>query len=232
MKAARRYISIGLVAVAALSGCASPTSTPSSGSTTAASATATEKPAPTTVAAQRVGGLKLPDYKGKTLDVAKDELKKAGILTEATAVNGKAVLVARNWTILSHTPAAGTEVEAGSTVTFHVHKPAKESTPAIAPTSSGPAADPTPEAEKTTSRGLRAVSAQVACDMYAEREFRYGYDPHWILGKLAEQILDDQWYLKVEADVTNAYNAEAAVNIECYVGGTDEAPVVESFIWY
>jgi hypothetical protein len=41
------------------------------------------------------------------------------------------------------------------------------------------------------------------------------------VGRRATRIENDKWFLKVEADVTNAYNAEAAVNVECVVGGTD-----------
>ncbi|WP_354261367.1 NINE protein [Arthrobacter sp. OAP107] len=188
------------------------------------------QPAP---AVQKAVGLTLPDYKGKTLDVAVDELTEAGVIYEANdAVNGKVVILPKNWTIDSYTPAAGTEVRAGDKVTFQVHKPQKVSTPAAAPATSTPAADPTSEAEEATSTGLQAVSAQVACDMYGKNEFRYGYKPHWIVGRLATRIENDKWFLKVEADVTNAYNAEAAVNIECVVGGTDDLPVVESFISY
>jgi PASTA domain len=125
--------------------------------------------------------------------------------------------MASNWTIASQSPAAGTQVKAGETVTFKVNKPGET---AAAP----------PAAEKTTSRGLTATVAQAACDMYGGSQFRYGFKPHWIVGKLAERIENDKRFLKVEADVTNAYNAVAQVNVECTVGGTDQAPVVESFI--
>jgi hypothetical protein len=193
----------------------------------------TPNSAQTPTITQKAVGLTLPDYKGKTLDVAVDELTEAGVLYEANdAVNGKVVILPKNWTIDSYTPAAGAAVRTGDKVTFQVHKPQKVSTPAAAPASSTPAADPTAEAEKTTSTGLQAVSAEIACDMYGENEFRYGYKPHWLVGRLATRIENDKWFLKVEADVTNAYNAEAAVNVECVVGGTDDLPVVESFISY
>ncbi|MFC9353253.1 NINE protein [Arthrobacter sp. NPDC057013] len=193
----------------------------------------TPNSAQTPTVTQKAGGLTLPDYTGKTLDVAVDELTEAGISYEANdAVNGKVVILPKNWTIDSYTPAAGTEVRAGDKVTFQVHKPQKVSTPAAAPASPTLAADPTAEAPEATSTGLQAVSAQVACDMYGKNEFRYGFKPHWIVGRLATRIENDKWFLKVEADVTNAYNAEAAVNVECVVAGTDDLPLVESFISY
>lgn len=49
---------------------------------------------------------------------------------------------------------------------------------------------------------------------------------------LAEEVRPTEVYLKVTADVTNEFNAEREVNVECYVTGTDEAPTVRDFIAY
>lgn len=133
---------------------------------------------------------------------------------------------------------ASTEVEPSSTVTFQVHKP-QETTGRAAPVSSAPAspspeATPTEETEKTTSTGLRGSSALATIDEYGRYQFRYGVKAHWVLGKLAQRIETDRWFLKVEADVTKPMRTtqRLRVNVECSAGGTDEAPLVESFISY
>lgn len=128
MKTARNYMVIAIIAAAALTGCGASTSAP----------------APKTAVAttQAAGGFALPDYKGKRLDIAIEDLKKAGITYDAEAVNGKAVLRAKNWTIASQAPAAGANVQAGEKVTFHVHKP-EEASASAAPSKTTAAPTPT-----------------------------------------------------------------------------------------
>ncbi|WP_458107724.1 hypothetical protein M1D51_19665 [Arthrobacter sp. R3-55] len=157
---------------------------------------------------------------GKTLDVPLAELLKNGTLYDAEdAVNGKAVLSPKNWTVLSSSPLPGTVVKTGGKVVFQVHKP--EETKAAEP-ATGP----------STSTGLDELYAQAACDIHGKQEFRYGWDPHWALDRQAAQIVNDRWFFKVGADVTNQSNAKADVTIECTVGGTKDQPIVESFLAY
>lgn len=87
-------------------------------------------------------------------------------------------------------------------------------------------------AVETTSTGLGGTAAQAACDYHAQQEFPYGVDAHWVLGKLVERIEEDTFFFKVEADVTNSYNATQYVNIECRVTGSDDNPRVVEFIYY
>ncbi|MGW9167347.1 hypothetical protein [Agromyces sp. NPDC055658] len=84
------------------------------------------------------------------------------------------------------------------------------------------------EAPTATSTGLTATYAQAACDA-AITDYLYpdAWNPAWVLGKLAEQIEDDRWFLKVEGEVESAAGGELQVNAECYVSGTNEAPVVD-----
>lgn len=214
----RQHLVAALLILAALTGCSrpsAPTATPPPTTTTPPSATTRISPP-----AQSAAGFTLPDYVGKTLDVPVAELLKNGILYDAKdAVNGKAVLSPKNWTVLSSSPAPGTVVKTGDKVVFEVHKP--QETKAAAPAT-----------EPTTSTGLDEVYAQAACGMYGDKEFRYGWDPHWALDRQAAQIVNDRWFFKVGADVTNQYNAKAEVTIECTVGGTKDQPVVESFLAY
>jgi hypothetical protein len=53
-----------------------------------------------------------------------------------------------------------------------------------------------------------------------------------VLGKIVERIEDDTFFFKVEAEVTNSYNATQSVNIECRVSGTNDNPRVVEFIAY
>lgn len=93
-------------------------------------------------------------------------------------------------------------------------------------------ARPRIEPAAATSSGLTPSSAQAACNRRGGNEFPFGFRGHWIMGKLAEEIVDDRWFLKVEATVTNQFGASQRVNVECFVGGRDEAPVVETFLAY
>ncbi|UOQ88046.1 hypothetical protein MUN74_12160 [Agromyces endophyticus] len=90
---------------------------------------------------------------------------------------------------------------------------------------------PRPDADAltATSTGLTATYAQAACDA-AITDYLYpdAWNPAWVLGKLAEQIEDDRWFLKVEGEVESAAGGELQVNAECYVSGTNEAPVVDT----
>ncbi|WP_022886341.1 PASTA domain-containing protein [Glaciibacter superstes] len=160
----------------------------------------------------------VPDVIGTTGDVAKTQLKEAGYEVEFTTPDEGSVWMPSNWTVDGQDPAAGTKAEAGVTVTLSVSKPevvAEPVAPALA-----------------TSTGLTATFAQAACDQSGEQAFPYGFKGHWIVGSLAEEIQDDQWFMKVEATVTNEANAEREYNVECFVSGTNEAPVVTAFNAY
>jgi hypothetical protein len=197
--------------VLALTGCSSgaPAATP----TSAAAST------PAAVAAATV-----PNLDGMTGQEAKTALETAGLVPVLDG-GDDTVLIASNWDATGQDPAPGEEVDAGSTVTVTVKKKAGPTeTPAPAE-SAGAAGD-------VTTAGLDVYTAQRACDAQANAQFPYGYDPHWILGKLAEENRGDTWFLKVEADITNAYDAERAANVECVVGGTKDAPQVTEFNAY
>ena len=173
-------------------------------------------------------GLTLPDYSGKTLDIAYAELTAAGVKYKAVdTVDDASVWSPKNWVIESHKPAAGVSVAEGTTVTFKVSKPGAAEDKA----KREKAAKETGPSE--TTQGLTGTYAQAACDMYAEQEYPYGFKAHWITGKLAERVEGDRYFLKVEADITNAFGAEAkGMNMECFVSGTNDAPDVVEFNVY
>src|SRR5699024_9037324 len=85
---------------------------------------------------------------------------------------------------------------------------------------------------QTTNEGLGPTSAQATCDIFAKQEFIYGGKLHWITGKLAEDIREDEIFLKVTATVTNEYGTKMkGVNVECYVSGTDSNPQITDFLY-
>jgi PASTA domain len=182
--------------------------------------TATTPTTPSSTAAARAveSTTSVPDVTGMPGDQARDQLTAAGFTVELTAADGSSVWKASNWSVDSQAPAAGAELEAGATVMLTVSKPAAVEVPAAA--------------VLATSTGLTGTYAQAACDWYGEQQFPYGFKGHWILGKLAEEIQNDQWFFKIEATVTNEYKAKRDYNVECFVTGTNDAPVVTTFNAY
>lgn len=169
---------------------------------------ATPAPTPT------VTGVAVPDVVGMPGDDARSALTAAGLLVQFDGGDDM-VLMPSNWTVQGQDPGAGERAEKGATVVVRVSKP-----------------EPTRVAVPATTDGLTATNALSACDSHGRNQFPYGWDPHWIIGMLAEEVRPTEVYLKVTADVTNEFNAEREVNVECYVTGTDEAPTVRDFIAY
>ena len=65
----------------------------------------------------------VPGVKGMTLDKATDQLEDLGLKVEAVdTVDGKSIIVAKNWQVTSQDPAEGASVATGSTVHLGVGK--------------------------------------------------------------------------------------------------------------
>ena len=108
------------------------------------------------------------------------------------------------------------------------------STTALPTVSTTAGADASPSIEPTAELPTLSASwSMVQCDNYGQSMFPFGYDPHWIVGKIAEeQRSDSEWWFKLEVTVTNEYNAEQDIVVECAVTGTDESATVASFLSY
>lgn|GEM_PF-5793915 len=91
---------------------------------------------------------------------------------------------------------------------------------------------PEPESEPATTAGLERYEARWACEDRIYAEFPYGAKPHWLTGLLAEELVDDRWFVKVDTTVENAAGNKQDVNVECYVSGTNDAPVVSELTYY
>lgn len=103
----RSYIAITAAIALSLSACGADDSDPSSKSATSAAAIVAE-------------GFTLPDYAGKTLDIAMTDMKTSGIMAKSVdTVDDKTVLSLKNWVIETHEPVAGTIVDKGVRGSLH-----------------------------------------------------------------------------------------------------------------
>lgn len=205
---------LSLAVALALSGCGGSSSTES---TTDAATTAAQPSVPT---AATTPATEVPDVVGMQGDVAQKTLEDAGFEVEFDG-GDKGVWNPANWTVDSQAP-AGTATE-GATIVLKVSKPDETTT------------EPASDEPTATSGGIDSAYAMAVCEKYADGQFPFGVDFHWITGLLADELDADrdEWFLKVEADVTNQYGAvQSGVNIECYVGGTPEAATVTEFNAY
>ena len=172
----------------------------------------------------------VPDVTSMAGDEAQDAIEEAGFEIEFDA-GDDSVWMASNWTVMSQDPAAGSKAEDGALVTLVVGKPAAEETEPEPEEEVVPAPAPAPVVE-ATSMGLTGSTAQDTCDLAGEIQFPYGYDPHWFVGLITAEIVNDQWFFKVETSVTNEYDAERDVVIECTVSGSEDVPALASYIFY
>ncbi|WP_197073487.1 PASTA domain-containing protein [Frigoribacterium sp. MEB024] len=174
---------------------------------------------------------RVPDVIGMDGAAAEDALEDYEVEFDA---GDDHVFVRSNWNVDSMAPSAGSPLEEGETVVLSVSKPGTDESPEPSETSSttAPAAAPVQPAEPTiTSGGLDAGWAVTACDQYGKDTYVYGWDGDWLIDGTS-QIVDDKWFLKAGADITNAFGAERRATVECTVVGSNGAPLVESFLDY
>lgn len=90
------------------------------------------------------------------------------------------------------------------------------------------------EAAAVEAIGIDAFDAKWACQEVADDVFVYGGKLHTVIGVIAETPLidDGQWFIKVEATVTNEYGVDMDAEVECYVSGGGGVAAVEDFIVY
>lgn len=92
---------------------------------------------------------------------------------------------------------------------------------------------PAPAQKVATSGGLSESSAREACMSAGDKLLTYGGKIRWILGAYPAQIVDDQWFFKVEAQPKNEYGTKIKnATFECYVGGSEGAPTVSDAYIY
>jgi hypothetical protein len=178
----------------------------------------------TATTAQAADKVKMPKVVGQSADDARDKLEEIGFTVKLKAkpkADGP-VFLESNWKVSKQSVKAGKKVKEGKKITLTVEKKAAESSLSASPT-----ADP-----DVTTAGLDSVHALTACDQYGDQAFPYGWKGHIILGVIANENQGDHYFVKFEADVTNAYNAKASGVAECTVGGSNDAPQVTEFNVY
>ncbi len=63
--------------------------------------------------------------------------------------------------------------------------------------------------EAALTETLEPSSCWIATESLGEELYPYGFELHYFLGKIAEEMQDDtSWFLKAECTVTNEYGAE------------------------
>lgn len=72
-----------------------------------------------------------------------------------------------------------------------------------------------------------------AAEDYGENQFPYGFELHYLTGKIAEEAYDeDTWFLKAECTSTNESGAKVDGTCEAKVTGTTDSPEVTEFTVY
>lgn len=223
-----------LILSASLAACGGAASTASSETTAAAPAeTVTTVAVPTvvepTTAASTTASVTVPDVVGMTGDKAQDALKAAGLTAlpdwedEAGA---ESVWNPANWTVTAQDPAAGSSATSEQDITLTVHHDTgSAATETTAATDGGTTSS---SDGSTNSQGLMESTASYYCGQEWEDTLQKMYPSsdvkaHSILGVLNEELQsDDRFFIKLEISVDNAdYDGE------CYVGGSNDSPVVE-----
>lgn len=105
-------------------------------------------------------------------------------------------------------------------------KPEKKQTPKPEPST------PPPSVE-TTSGGMTAGMAEVACENTAREVFPYGVEVRWFAGMIAERLENDAWFIKVEVTPTTEDGTKVdGMVMECTVTGSESAPQIVAFDAY
>ena len=168
-----------------------------------------------------------PDTVGMGLSDARIILEDAGYTVNATdSFATRTILMESNWIVLSQ-EADGTKVNLGAQKTTD----GQEATPSEPAEPAAPAAPTVPAAPIETASGLTPGMAQVACEHYAEAQYPYGFNPHWLLDG-NYNIVGDTVFLQAGVEITNAFDAEYDATVECTVSGTEGATAIDSFLIY
>ncbi|WP_449282214.1 PASTA domain-containing protein [Leucobacter sp.] len=171
--------------------------------------------------------IEIPDVAGLPGNEARETLSNLGLMVQYDG-GDEAVVAASNWDATGTDPAAGTSVAAGSTVTLQLVRADER----LAAEKKDREAETAAREADYAATPLEAVEAQVFCENYSELQFPYGVKLHTVMGKLAEEQTEAGWYMKFEATVTNEFNAERKMNVECHMSGTNGAPAMDDFLAY
>ncbi|QIK62920.1 hypothetical protein G7068_06685 [Leucobacter viscericola] len=168
------------------------------------------------------------------------------------ALGGVAAIASISWTIFaiattdwnSITTEASTESISPKSSQVPTPTPTKSPSPTKTPEptkTAPPAKKPTPTKEpgakpvpaNSTSGGLTVGMAQIACENAAKESFPYGVKFHWYVGKIAERLENDAWFLKVEITPKNEHGTKVnGMVMECTITGSENVPEILAFDVY
>ncbi|MBF4613736.1 PASTA domain-containing protein [Curtobacterium sp. VKM Ac-1376] len=181
----------------------------------------------TATTAQAADGVKMPNVVGLSAKTIRNLLTEEGFIVKLKPKAHGPVVMPSHWKVTGQSVKAGEQIEPGDKIKLTVKLKKKYAPGSSKEASATPTADP-----EVTSAGLDRAHAGTACDQYGEQQYPYGWKGHTILGVIAAENQGDHYFWKFEADVTNAYNAEAAATVECTVGGSNDTPQVTEFNVY
>lgn len=98
--------------------------------------------------------------------------------------------------------------------------------PATEATSKSPS--PTPSTPKADTP-LTASEADFACTMYGKNKYPSFKDDELLISRIED---DGTATIKRMVKITNDAGVQQRLNMECYVSGTNESPVVTDFVLY
>lgn len=184
------------------------------------------------------GAATMPDFVGKSLDVAISDVERAGINDEVEVLGGGmfGVLDESNWMVCSQEPENGADVSSAPRLTVD-RTCASAGVPSEQP-SEEPA--PEPEESKPESESESEPEAAKLDDVYAaqylafawEDRMIYGGTVHWIADRITTANDDGTYTFKIGATLKNAHGTKYHGTIEGDVGGTNDAPVIIDSIMY
>lgn len=181
----------------------------------------------TATTAQAADGVKMPNVVGVSAKTVRNLLAEEGFVVKLKPEAHGPVIMPSHWKVTGQNVKAGEQIEVGDKIKLTVKLKKKYAPQSSKKASATPTADP-----EVTSAGLDRAHAGTACDQYGKQQYPYGWKGHMILGVIATENQGDHYFWKFEADVTNAFNAEASATVDCTVGGSNDNPQVTSFDVY
>lgn len=183
------------------------------------------EPSPTESAEPEVEQVaEAPNVVGQTLDEARDALDGYEITEVDTSGEDRLVWSPKNWFVTAQT-------SDGWDVTLEIEN---ERDAAVAEAAAEREQAKAELDAATEAIGIDANDAKQACSATADDTFIYGGKLHTVLGVIAETPLveEGQWFIKVEATITNEYGTDMDATVECYVSGNQGDAEVVDFIVY
>jgi hypothetical protein len=188
----------------------------------------------TALPAQAADGVKMPNVVGISAKTVRNLLTEEGFVVKLKPKANGPVIMPSHWKVTKQSVKPGEEIKPGDKIKLTVklkkkYAPKTKSPQTRQSSVATPSAEAAPDA---TSAGLDGAHAAVACDRYGDQQYPYGWKGHIFLGVIASEAQGDHYFFKFQADVTNAFDAEASVTVDCTVGGSNDAPQVTSFDVY